>query len=357
MAKLRIGIIGSGGIAQSSHMKGYAAIPDLCEIVACSDLVEATAKAAADKFDVAATYTDYREMLAKENLDAVSVTTPNKFHMQPTIDALQAGVNVLCEKPLGMNADECRAMCAAARDTGKILQVGLQSRFNGPSRWMKGYIDAGNMGDVQFARAQALRRRGVPGWGVFINKDLQGGGPLIDIGVHILDLTLFLMGYPKPISATGRYWDTLGKNPDLYNGMGDYDRTKFTVEDFAVGMIKFENGAVVSLESSFMANGPEKFETFLYGTKAGAKVDPYAGGSKALEIYTEQNKMLMDVQPGNIPHVESAHSAEVKAFVEAIIAGAPSPVPGENGLTLNAIFDAIYKSSETGNEEKVDVSF
>ncbi len=357
MAKLRIGIIGSGGIAQGCHMRGYAAIPDLCEIVACADVNEATAKAAAEKFDVPATYTDYKEMLAKENLDAVSVATPNKFHKAPTIDALQAGVNVLCEKPLGMNADECREMCAAARDTGKILQVGLQSRFNGPSRWMKDYIDAGNMGDVQFARAQALRRRGVPGWGVFINKDLQGGGPLIDIGVHILDLTLFLMGYPKPVSATGRYWDTMGKNPDLYNGMGDYDRSKFTVEDFAVGMIKFDNGAVVSLESSFMANGPDKFETFLYGTKAGAKVDPYASGNAALEIYTEQNKLLMDVQPNNIPRVESAHVDEVKAFVNAIIAGDPSPVPGENGLILNAIFDAIYRSSETGNEEKVDVSF
>ncbi len=357
MAKLRIGIIGSGGIAQSCHMKGYAAIPDLCEIVACADVNEATAQKAADAFGVPKTYTDYKAMLAQENLDAVSVATPNKFHEGPTVDALLLGVNVLCEKPLGMNADECRRMCAAARDSGKILQVGLQSRFNGPSRWMKQYIDAGNMGDVQFARAQALRRRGVPGWGVFIDKELQGGGPLIDIGVHILDLTLFLMGYPKPVSATGRFWDTLGKNPDLFNGMGEYDRARFTVEDFAVGMVKFDNGAVVSLESSFMANGPEKFETFLYGTKAGAKVDPYASGNKALEIYTEQNRLLMDVQPNNIPKVDSAHVDEVKAFVEAIIAGAPSPVPGENGLILNAIFDAIYKSSETGNEEKVDVSF
>jgi len=356
MAKLRIGIIGSGGIAQGCHMRGYAAIPDLCEIVACADVNEATAKAAADKFNVPKTYTDYKEMLAKENLDAVSVATPNKFHKDPTVDALKAGVNVLCEKPLGMNADECRVMCATARDTGKILQVGLQSRFNGPSRWMKQYIDAGNMGDITFARAQALRRRGVPGWGVFINKELQGGGPLIDIGVHILDLTLFLMGYPKPVSATGRTWDEMGKNPDLYNGMGDYDRSKFTVEDFAVGMIKFDNGAVVSLESSFMANGPDKFETFLYGSKAGAKVDPYAS-KDALEIYTEATKLQMDIKPSNIPHVESAHVDEVKAFVDAIINGKPSPVPGENGLILNAIFDAIYKSSETGNEEKVDVSF
>jgi predicted dehydrogenase len=355
--KLRIGIIGSGGIAQGCHMRGYAAIPELCEIVATCDVNEETAKKAAEKFDVPNTYTDYTEMLAKEELDAVSVATPNKYHLEPTVAALKAGVHVLCEKPLGMNADECREMCAAARDNKRILQVGLQSRFNGPSRWLKSYIDAGNMGDVQFARAQALRRRGVPGWGVFINKDLQGGGPLIDIGVHILDLTLFLMGYPKPVSASGKTWDTLGKEPGLYNGMGDYDRSKFTVEDFAVGLIKFDNGAVVSLESSFMANGPDEFQTQLYGTKAGAKVIPYAGGNEAVKVYSEANQLLMDVTPGNIPHVESAHVDEVKAFVDAILNDKPSPVPGENGLILNAIFDAIYKSSETGEEQKVSVEY
>jgi predicted dehydrogenase len=330
MAKLRIGIIGSGGIAQGSHMKGYAAIPDLCEIVATCDVREETAKEAAAKFNVPATYTDYAEMLEKENLDAVSVCTPNKFHKDPTIAALKAGVNVLCEKPLGMNAPECREMCAVARDSGKILQVGLQSRFNGPPKWLKAYIDA--------------------------DKELQGGGPLIDIGVHILDLTLFLMGYPKPVSATGRYWNTLGKNPDLWNAWGDYDRDKFTVEDFAVGLIKFDNGAVVSLESSFMANGPDKFETQLYGTKSGAIVEPYSQ-SDAIKIFSEQNRQLLDSIPANIPKVESAHSEEVKAFVNAIIDGKPSPVPGENGLILNSIFDAIYKSSETGNEEKVDISY
>jgi predicted dehydrogenase len=355
--KLRIGIIGSGGIAQGCHMKGYASIPELCEIVAVSDVNPETAKQAAEKFNVPATYVDYREMLAKENLDAVSVATPNKYHLQPTVDSLNAGVHVLCEKPLGMNADECRKMCRTAKDTGKILQVGLQSRFNGPSRWLKQYIDAGQMGDVYFARAQALRRRGVPGWGVFIEKDKQGGGPLIDIGVHILDLTLYLMGYPKPVSASGKAWDHLGKNPDLWNAWGDYDRDKFTVEDFAVGLIKFDNGAVISLESSFMSNGPDPFQTHLYGTKAGATVTPYAPGNEGIKVYTEQNRLLMDVSPVNIPHVESSHVDEVKAFVDAILNDKPSPVPGENGLILNAIFDAIYASSESGTEQAVDVSF
>ncbi len=354
--KLKIGIIGSGGIAQGCHMRGYASMPDLCEMVAVCDVNYDTAKTAADKYGVGRIYTDYKHMLSEGGLDAVSVATPNAYHMQPTIDALHAGIHVLCEKPLAMNAEEARHMCAAARDTGKILQVALQQRFTGPARFMKEYIDAGHMGDIYYARAQALRRRGVPHWGVFIDKEKQGGGPLIDIGVHILDMTLFLMGYPKPVVASGKTWDMLGKNPDLVNPWGDYDRSKFTVEDFAVGMIKFDNGAVVVLESSFMANiDGDPFQTQLMGTKAGAHVK--AWGENPIEIYTEQNRQLFNMKPTNVPHVESAHVDEVKAFVDAILNNKPSPVPGENGLTLNAIFDALYKSSETGREEAVNVAY
>ncbi len=354
--KLKIGIIGSGGIAQGCHMRGYASMPELCEMVAVCDVNPETAKTAAEKYSVGKTYTDYRELLKDPEIDAVSVATPNAYHVEPTVAALKAGKHVICEKPLGMNADECRRMCKAADESGKILQVALQQRFTGAARFMKTYIDGGNMGDIYYARAQALRRRGVPGWGVFIDKEKQGGGPLIDIGVHILDLTLFLMGYPKPVSATGKTWDTMGKNPALFNQWGDYDRTKFTVEDFAVGMIKFDNGAVVTLESSFMGNlEGDPMRTQLFGTKAGALVK--AGGDDPVEIYTEQDRQLFNLKPANIPHVESAHVDEIKAFVDAIINEKTSPVPGMNGLILNAIFDSIYKSSVTGNEEAVDVSY
>lgn len=354
--KLKIGIIGSGGIARGCHMKGYASMPGECEIIAVCDVNPETAASAAKEYGVSTTTTDFRQLLADPEIDAVSVATPNKFHLEPTLAALKAGKHVLCEKPLGMNADECRRMCAAARDSGKILQVGLQTRFSGGARFLRDYIDLGKMGHVYYARAQALRRRGVPGWGVFIDKEQQGGGPLIDIGVHALDLTLFLMGYPKPIAASGKTWDTLGKDPSLYNGFGDYDRSKFTVEDFAVGMIKFDDGSVVTLESSFMGNLPDQPTTCqLFGTKSGAIVKGW--GDDPIRIYTEQDRQVFDITPANIPKVESAHTAEVQAFVRAILAGDPSPVPGEHGLILNAIFDAIYKSSETGREEPVDVSF
>jgi predicted dehydrogenase len=356
MKKLKIGIIGSGGIAQSCHMPGYASMPDLCEMVAVCDINPEVARQAADKFGIERTCTDYKTLLEDPEIDAVSVTTPNAYHLEPTVRALQAGKHVLCEKPLAMNADEAREMCKAARDSGRILQVALQQRFSGPMTYAKHFIDSGEMGEIYYARAWALRRRGVPGWGVFIDKEKQGGGPLIDIGVHILDMTLHLMGYPKPIAASGMTWNKLGTNPDLHNNWGDYDRSKFTVEDFAVGFIRFEGGKVVTLESSFMANiEGDPFRTQLMGTQAGMIVK--VSGDDAVRIFTEKHRQVYDVIPINIPRVESAHVAEVQAFVDAIIKGKPSPVPGEQGLILNAVFDALYKSAETGKEEAIDVSY
>ncbi len=353
--KLKIGMIGCGGIAQGAHMRGYASMPDLCEMVVACDVNLETAKTAAEKFGIGRTTADYLDIINDPEIDAVSVTTPNALHMQPTIDALKAGKHVLCEKPLAMNAAEAKAMCRAARDSGKILQVALQTRFGGSGRFMKDFIDTGNMGDIYYARAKALRRRGVPHWGVFIDKEKQGGGPLIDIGVHILDFTLFLMGYPKPVAAFGKTWDVLAKDPANGNFWGDFDRSKFTVEDFAAGMIKFDNGAVVTLESSFMANMEgDPFETQLFGTKAGALVK--AWGNDPITIFKEIDHQFFNLKPENVPQVESAHVDEVKAFVDAILNNKPSPVPGENGLILNAIFDALYKSSETGHEVAVDVS-
>lgn len=356
MNKVRVGLIGGGGIARGCHIPGFLSIPEECEVSWICDVSPEALEQAKSLVPGAKATTNFHDILNDPAVDAVSITTPNKFHMQPAIDSLKAGKHVLCEKPLAMNAEEAKAICRAAKESGKLLQVALQMRFGGGAKFIKDYIDHGHMGDIYYARAQALRRRGVPHWGVFINKELQGGGPLIDIGVHILDLTLFLMGYPKPVSASGKTWDHLGKNPDIVNPWGDYDRSKFTVEDMAVGLIKFENGAVVVLESSFMANIKEDlFRTELFGTKAGALVK--GGGENPLEIYSEQNKQLFDLTPRNIPNVESSHTEEIQAFVRAIASNSPSPVPGENGLILNAIFDALYRSSETGKEEPVDVSY
>ena len=352
MKKLGIGIIGSGGIAQSCHMPGYASIPDKCEIIAVCDADPEVAKTAAEKFGVGKVLSDYHELLAMPEVDAVSIATPNAFHKQPTIDALRAGKHVLCEKPMAMNGAEAREMMAAEKESGKLLQIALQWRFGGPVRFMKDFIDKGHMGDIYYARAMALRRRGVPGWGVFIDKEKQGGGPLIDIGVHILDLTLYLMGNPKPVSASGMTYQKMGRDPKYFNPWGEYDRDKFTVEDFAVGFIRFDNGATVTLESSFMSNiEREFFGCHLFGTEAGALLDLFT--AKPITIYNEVDQQLFDMVPQNIPSVKSMHTEEVVAFVDAILEGKPSPVSSQHGMSLNAVFDALYKSAETGKEEPV----
>lgn len=355
MDKINVGLIGAGGIARGCHIPGYLSIPDQCEVTWVCDPSAEARNEALGLVPGARGADNYHDVLNDPDVQAVSVTTPNRYHFQPTVDALRAGKHVLCEKPLAMNAHEAREMCRAAKESGKILQVALQMRFGGGARFAREFIEAGHLGHVYYARAQALRRRGVPGWGVFIEKDKQGGGPLIDIGVHILDLTLFLMGYPQPVSASAMTWDTLGKNPGLYNGMGDYDRSKFTVEDMAVGFLRFADGSAVTLESSFMANiKDELFRTELMGTKAGMLVK--GGGDDPVEIYTEQDRQLFDMAPRNVPHVPSSHTAEVQAFVRAVREGLPSPVPGEQGLVLNAIFDAMYRSAESGREEPVDAT-
>ncbi|MEI6512192.1 MAG: Gfo/Idh/MocA family oxidoreductase [bacterium] len=352
--KLGIGIIGSGGIAQNAHMPGYAKLPEKCKIIAISDINADSAKEAAEKFNVKHVFSDYQEMLKMDEIDAISVCTPNFLHMQPTIDALKAGKDVLCEKPLARTGEEARKMVQVAKDTKRLLQVGLHYRFTSTAKFIHKYVSEGRMGDIYFARAQALRRRGIPGWGVFIDKDKQGGGPLIDIGVHILDYTLYCMGYPKAVSASGMTYQKFGKRGDVVGLMGQWDYKKFTVEDFAVGMIRFDNGATVILESSFCANiSKDVFATELMGTKSGVYSVP--GDPSQLKIATEDNMQLYNMEPCGLGE-SNQYSDEIAAFVDSILEGKPSQVPGEQGFMLNAIFDAIYKSTETGREELIDLT-
>jgi predicted dehydrogenase len=342
---IRIGIIGSGGIAQNAHLPGYKATEGV-ELVACCDVREETAQAASKKFDIPVVYTDYRKMLREEKLDGVSVCTPNAYHARPTIDALRAGLHVLCEKPMAMTPAEGRAMCAAAKKARRILQIGLNSRFTGYAQVLKKFIKGGELGEVYYARAQALRRRGIPGWGVFTSRKMSGGGPLIDIGVHILDLTLFMMGHPEPVSVSGATYCNFGKRTGIYAPWGAWDPKKYTVEDLGVGFVKFKNGASLTLEASWAAHIDEDvWKVTLMGTEGGAVTSP-------MKILQEKHGSLVDVTPRNIPETQS-HTEEVRAFVRAIREGRPSPVPGEQGLMSTRILDGIYRSAESGKEVKV----
>jgi predicted dehydrogenase len=345
--KIGIGIIGSGGIAQSAHMPGYAAVADDCEIVALADINPEAARTASEKFNVPHVFDDYRKLLEMDEVDAVSICTPNYLHKEPAILALQAGKHVLCEKPIAMNAGEAREMVDAANKSGKKFQVGYNLRFSPQHQALKKYVDAGDLGEIYYARAQAMRRRGIPGWGVFVDKSKQGGGPLIDIGVHILDLTLWLMGHPKPVSASGVTYAKFGKRDDVVGFLGQWDYNNFTVEDFASALIRFDNGATIVLESSFVANIPEDlFTSTLCGTEGGAVTSP-------LTIVKEQHRTLQTYKP-ELPGGEvKTHYEEVKSFVECIRDDKEPLVTGEHGLMVAQIMDAIYASSEAGREVQI----
>ncbi len=343
-APLGIGVIGAGGIAEGAHLPGYAAYPDLCKIVAVCDTMPDRAKRVAEKFGAEHVFTDYRDMLALKSVDAVSVTTPNAFHKQPTIDSLKAGKHVLVEKPLAMNSAEGAEMVRVARETGMKLQVGLNMRWGSDQQTLKRFIDEGKLGDIYYARAQALRRRGVPTWGVFTEKDKQGGGPMIDIGVHIIDTTLWLMGHPKPVSVSGMSCRKFGHRSGILNIWGPWDPNNFTVEDFACGLVKFENGAAMSIESSFVANlENDVFNSTLLGTEGGAQLSP-------LKLFREECGALIEVTPTWRPNLPPSHQLEIEAFLKAILEDTEPLVTGEQGLMTQQIIEAVYTSSETGRE-------
>lgn len=348
MKTIGIGIIGSGGIAQGAHLPAYKALAEEgVQVVAVADVRRETALAAAKKFEVPHVYEDYRELLTRSDIHAVSVCTPNFLHKQPTIDALEAGKHVLVEKPLAINALEGREMVAAARRTGCKLQAGLNNRFGSGPQALKRFIRAGEMGEIYYARSQALRRRGIPSWGVFTQKDKQGGGPLIDIGVHILDLTLWLMGHPKPVTASGMVTTKFGTRQGVLGLMGQWDPKSFTVEDFGVGFIRFENGATLTLETSFAANleHREVFNCELFGTEGGCSLSP-------LKMFFERNETLIDATPVFLPQVHT-HQAEIWSFIEAIRNDTEPVVTAEEGLMVTEILDAIYRSGEEGREVRV----
>ncbi len=348
--KVKVGIIGTGGIANGAHLPGYSKIPDDCEVVAlCDILPEALNKTAAKYPDIKHKFKDYKKLLELDEIDGISVCTPNFAHHQITLDALRAGKNVLCEKPIALNARQGAEMVAAAKKSKKILQVGYNSRFSPYNQALKRFIDAGEIGDIYWARAQALRVRGIPSWGVFIDKEKQGGGPLIDIGVHILDLTLWFMGHPKPTFASGVTYQKFGKRKDIVGFMGQWDTEKFTVEDMASALIRFDNGATIMLEASFVANlKAEVHNSTLLGSEGGAQTNPFT-------ITQERHGSVFSYEPA-VPGGNNlnTHDAEMKAFVECIRDKKQPLVTGEHGVIVAQIMDAIYKSSELGHEVAIE---
>ena len=345
-----IGVIGTGHIATARHLPAYKALEaeGKVRLVAVCDVGEERLRRAAAQFGVPQVFSDYRDMLALPEIDAVSVCTTNFQHCEPVLEAFAAGKHVLCEKPLALNAAEGAAMVAAGRAAGKQLQVGYNLRFGSGAQAVRRFIDDGRLGPIYYARAQALRRRGIPSHGHFTDKSKQGGGPLIDIGAHVLDLSLWLMDFPKPVSVSGQTQIKFGHRTGVIGLRGQWDPEKFTVEDFGLGLVRFENGATLVLESSFAANiAADQFQSTLMGTEGGACVDMIQDANT--RIYREESGTLTDTSPAFLPQVHT-HDAEIRAFVQALLDNTPVPVPGEQGLIVTQILDALYLSAETGRE-------
>lgn len=349
MAKktLKIGIVGTGGIGSGAHMPAYAKVESV-KMTAVCDVNEARAKEVAEKFGVPKVYSDYNEMFKSEELDGVSVCTQNRYHAPVTIAALNAGINVLCEKPIAMNVDEATAMVKAAKKNDKQLMIGMVNRYAAASQFIKQAVDEGLLGDIYHANVLALRRRGIPGWGVFYIKTESGGGPIIDIGVHMLDLTLYFMGFPKPVTVSGVTYAEIGtRKPDV-PGWGGWDPKKYDVEDYAAALVRFDNGASLVLRASWAANlGNEQMNSELYGTKGGARWNP-------CEVLGTKFMSTTTLKPDSLPQVDNFYE-QIKAFCESVRTGKPNPSPGEQALVVQTILDGIYSSSEQKKELAVKV--
>lgn len=355
MKKIRVGIIGTGNISEF-HMKGYRKLIDagVAELAAVCDINEEKVKNYAEKHGAEKWYTDYNEMMAKEELDCVSVCTWNAAHKGATIAALRGGANVLCEKPMAMNAAEAEEMMAVSKETGKLLQVGFVRRFGNDADVICKFRDAGNLGDIYFAKATYLRRDGCPG-GWFGDKAYSGGGPLIDLGVHVIDLVRYLSGNPKPTTVFGVTYNNIGcrraKGSDFaWEAPADRNTYEYSVEDFATAMIKFENGLTLDVEASFNLNIEHDMGNIeLFGTKSGVKVDPN------VQLFTDMAGRYVNIQPTGDTglNMDEIFDHEIENFVNSATGKAECRATAEDGVVLMKILDAVYESAKTG--KSVDI--
>lgn len=346
--ELNVGIIGAGGISEC-HTLGYKNNGNV-KVMAVCDINEQRAKAYAEKYGIPHAFTDYREMLKMKELDAVSVTTWNNGHAPISIAALKAGKHVLCEKPLAMNAAEAQQMVDTAKETGKLLMVGFVRRFEDNVKYLKSSIESGHFGTVYYVKTGYIRQWGNPG-GWFSDKKRSGGGPVIDLGVHVIDLVRYINGKPKAVSVTASTFNYLGMKPNI-KGISKYrsqDYDDFNdVEDAATAIIKFDNGMTLSFETSWVlfTKGPHNYLD-IYGDKAGAQMEPL------LEFYEEKDDYLVEVKPKietRADKFQHIFNEEINHFVDCIVNNTPCINTGEDGVEIMKILDAIYESSRTGHE-------
>lgn len=341
LSKLKVGVIGTGNIAVTAHLPIYKKHSDEVEVVAIAGISEESVKQLASEYGISRTFTDYHHMLRDVELDLVSVCTPNNLHAPVTIAALKAGCHVFCEKPPALSVEELTEMKRVAEEKNRLLSFNFHHRFSPEVEVLKKYIDNDEFGDIYSSRIHALRRRGIPGWGSFTDKNVQGGGPLIDIGIHMLDVCLYLMGYPTPETVLGVTHSKIGSKKGV-GLMGPWDPEKFSVEDLAVAMIRFENGASLTIETSFALNMEEKsvMNVHLFGEKAGATVFPP-------KVFHEKHDTLVNTE---IPYLvgEDKYEKSLYSFIRCCINNVQPTVTLEESMIVQKLINGIYQSAQTG---------
>lgn len=350
---LNVGIIGCGGIANGKHLPSLQKISEV-NIVAFCDIEIEKAQVAAEQYGAndAKVYENYKLLLENDDIDVIHVCTPNSSHKALTVASLDAGKHVMCEKPMAKTTEEAKEMIEAAKRNGKKLTIGYQNRFRPDSQYLRKATQRGDLGDIYYGKAQAIRRRAVPTWGVFLDEEKQGGGPLIDIGTHALDLTLWMMDNYEPESVMGSTFHKLGKKENAANAWGPWDPKKFTVEDSAFGFIKMKNGSTIILESSWALNSLEVDEAkcALSGTEGGADMKDglRIHGEEFGSLYTtnvELENKGVDFYEG-----ETVDEAEVEArsWIDSIVNDTEPVVKPEEAMVITQILEALYQSAKTG---------
>lgn len=351
--KITVGIIGCGGIANAKHMPSLAKLEQV-EMVAFCDILIEKAHESAQKYGNgnAKVYGDYTELLKDDCIDVIHICTPNDSHADITVASLEAGKHVMCEKPMAKTATEARRMVEAAKRTGKKLTIGYQNRFRQDSQYLHKICADGELGDIYFGKAHSIRRRAVPTWGVFLDKEKQGGGPLIDIGTHALDLTLWTMNNYKPKVVLGKAYHELSKKENAANAWGSWDPKEFTVEDSAFGFILMENGATIILESSWAINllDAQEAKCTLAGTEGGADMKDglRINGERYGKLFTNHVELDSSGVAFYDGKVENESDLEARLWIESILNDTEPVVKPEEALVVTEILEAIYESSRTG---------
>ncbi|MBD0378837.1 Gfo/Idh/MocA family protein [Paenibacillus sedimenti] len=350
--KIRIGVIGAGNIG-NVHMKEFSKLADTCDITTITDAYLPLAEARAKEHGIAKVAATPEELIQSPDVDAVIIGVPNQHHAPLAIQAIEAGKHVLLEKPMGINSEAARHIWKASEASDKVVMIGHQMRFEAVPMQIKEQIVRGELGNIYTAKTGWFRRKGIPGWGTwFTRMDQSGGGPLIDIGVHMLDLALYLMGNPKPVSVYGATYAEFGPRK---RGIGSWGKPDwngiYDVEDLATALIKMDNGSTLTLEVSWAVHMDTDNTPFIHlmGSEGGASYR----GSKG-KLLTEKFDRPIETELIKPDNDEGERQRLSRHFLACIREGKQPITSALSGFTNNLVLDAIYESSRTGNEVKLD---